>query len=176
MSDRDDSPRPLTPRRSLGPLLAVAFLFIVVGAIVAAQQGFEKRVGHQLEKAAPIARKVIPVPAKRVLREGRELLPIYGPAGQWFARKTASVIYFGIVGVFVLAMRRRKITTLRQTLITSMLAATAMSAVIEIFELPEELADQVFDLLCGAAGGLAFGLLTWWWWRSRWARQPSSRR
>ncbi|MDQ6781406.1 MAG: hypothetical protein M3Z37_09690 [Candidatus Eremiobacteraeota bacterium] len=176
MDASHDSADPVKPPRYRGPLLVLTFLFIIVGVIVAFQQGFEIRVGHQLQKAAPVARRVLPPPAKRVLREGRELLPIYGPAGQWLARKGASVVYFGIVGVFVVAIRRRKITTLRQTLITSVLAATAMSAVVEIIEWPEAFGSEMFDLLCGAVGGLGCGLLTWWWWRRRWTRQPSARR
>jgi len=150
----------------------MAVVFIIIGVVVAAQHGFQQRVGRQIEKAAPAARKVIPEPAKRVLREGRELLPIYGPTGQWIARKAGSVVYFGVVGVFVLAIRRRKTRTFMQVLATTTLSGVAMSAIIELFELPEELADQVFDLLCGALGGVIFGLIAWWWLRRRWDRQP----
>lgn len=142
-------------------------LFIIIGVYLAAEQGLEKRVGRELEKAAPVARKIIPLPAKRILSEGRQLLPIYGPTGQWLARKGASIVYFGVVGVFVLALRRRKATSLGEILVVTTVAAVAMSAIIEIFELPEELPDQIFDLLCGALGGLVFGFLAWWWRRKQ---------
>ena len=142
-------------------------LFIVVGVFVAGKQGFEKRVGNEIQKAAPVARKVIPLPAKRVLREGRELLPVYGPTGQWLARKGASVVYFGVVGLFVLTLRRRKPGSLGQTLLVTVASGVAMSAIIEVFEFPEEIADQIFDLCCGALGGLVSGCIAWWWLRRR---------
>ena len=95
----------------------------------------------------------------------RELLPIYGTTGQWLARKGASIVYFGVVSMLVWAAKRRKPTTLASTLLITVIAGTLMSAVIELLELPEEIGDQIFDLACGATGGLFGGLLAWSWWR-----------
>ena len=148
-------------------LLLLALVFCLIGIAVAYQQGFEKRAGRALEKAAPVARRVIPRPAKVVLREIRDWLPVYGPAGQWLARKGASIVYFGVVGAFVLAIRRRKPQTLLGTLAVTTIAAIAMSAFIEVLEWPEEIDDELFDLFCGAVGGLLAGAAAWWWWRRR---------
>ena len=148
-------------RRAL--LLTVVVVFCLLGILIAYQQGFEKRAGGALEKAAPVARRVLPEPAKSVLRQIREWLPIYGSTGQWLARKSASIVYFGAVGAFALALRRRKPQTLAQTLLITVVAAVAMSAFIEVLEYPEEIDDQLFDLGCGALGGVAAGLLAWWW-------------
>lgn len=144
-------------------LWAAAVLFIIIGVFIAGEHGFQNRVGRELEKAAPVARKVIPPPAKKVLREGRELLPIYGDTGPWIARKAGSVVYFGAVGLFVLAFWRRKALSLWQTLAVTVLSGMAMSTLVEIFEYPEELYDELFDVACGALGGIISGLLAWWW-------------
>lgn len=148
-------------------LWAAFLIFILIGAYVQGKQDFEKRVGGEIQKAAPVARKVIPQPAKSVLREGRELLPIYGPTGQWLARKGASVVYFGVVGLFVLAMRRRKAVTLGQILLVTVTSGVVMSAIVELLQLPEELTNQIFDLACGAVGGLISGFLASWWLRKQ---------
>jgi hypothetical protein len=106
----------------------------------------------------------VPRPAKEILRESREHLPVYGHASQWLARKAASVAYFGIVGVFVLVLRRRRAASLRETLVVTVVSGVGMSAIVELFEWPEEFADQVFDLACGAFGGVIAGI-AWWLWR-----------
>lgn len=144
-------------------LWAAAVLFIIIGVFIAGEHGFQNRVGRELEKAAPVARKVIPPSAKKVLREGRELLPIYGDTGPWLARKAGSVIYFGAVGVFVLALWRRKTLSPWQILAVTVLSGMAMSVLVEAFEYPEELSDELFDVACGALGGIISGLLAWWW-------------
>lgn len=138
-----------------------AILFILLGVYMAGTQRFERWAGRELQKAAPTARKVVPLPAKKILRESREALPVYGNASQWLARKAASVAYFGIVGVFVLMLRRRRAASLREVLVVTVVSGIVMSAIVEVFEWPEELADQVFDLGCGALGGLIAGI-AWW--------------
>lgn len=147
----------MTPRVRL--LLAI--IFVVAGIVVAATHTFETWAGRELSEAAPSARKVVPAPAKKVLHETRELLPVYGATSVWLARKSASVIYFGAVGVFILALRKRKPTSLLGTLLVTVISGVAMSAVIEIVEFPEELADEIFDLACGALGGVLSGLAAW---------------
>jgi hypothetical protein len=141
--------------------LALAILFILLGVYLAHTQRFERWAGKQLEKAAPAARRVVPLPAKKILRESREHLPVYGEASQWLARKAASVAYFGIVGLFVVALRRRRAASLKETLIVTVISGVGMSAIVELFEWPEEVADQVFDLACGALGGVVAGV-AWW--------------
>ena len=120
-------------------------------------------MGREIEKAAPVAHRVIPAPAKSVLRRVRELLPIYGSTGQWLARKGASVVYFGVVSVLVWAARRRKPARLATTLLITVSAGVLMSALIELLEFPEEFGDEIFDLLCGATGGALGGWITWSW-------------
>ena len=145
--------------RWLGILLVI--VFVIAGIALASTHGFEHWAGRALEKAAPAARRDIPIPAKRVLRETRERLPVYGSTSVWLARKSASVVYFGVVGLFVLAVRRRTAASLVEALLVTVTAGVGMSAVIEIFEFPEELADVVFDLACGALGGLIAGVIAW---------------
>jgi hypothetical protein len=155
-------PNPHGGRRWL--VWVVAILFIALGVYMAGTQRFERWAGQQLERAAPTARRVVPRPAKEILREGREHLPVYGHASQWLARKAASVVYFGIVGLFVLVLRRRRAASLRETLVVTVVSSVGMSAIVELFEWPEELADQLLDLGCGALGGLVVGI-AWWLWR-----------
>ena len=131
---------------------------------LAGTQSFERWAGEQLEKAAPTARRVVPPPVKKILRESREHLPVYGEASRWLARKAASVAYFGIVGLLVLVLRRRRVASLRETLVVAVVGGVGMSAIVEIFEWPEDVADQVFDLACGALGGVIAGI-AWWLWR-----------
>jgi hypothetical protein len=137
--------------------------FIVIGIAVAWTHGFEKWAGRALERAAPVARREIPAPAKRVLRETRERLPVYGTTSTWVARKSASIVYFGGVGLFVLALRRKKPSSLLETFMVTVGSGIGMSALIEIIEIPEELGDVLFDLGCGAVGGIASGLIAWAW-------------
>lgn len=143
-------------------LLALAFALI--GAYFAWTQRFERWAGQGIEHAAPIARRVIPAPAKRVLRKSREHLPVYGETGAWLARKGGSVVYFGIVGLFVLKLRKRRPASLGQTLAVTVTAGVAMSTIIEVLEWPfgEAFGSEMFDLACGAAGGLISGLLARW--------------
>jgi hypothetical protein len=140
---------------------ALAIVFILLGVYMAGTQRFERWAGRQLEKAAPTARRVVPAPAKAILRESREALPVYGNASQWLARKGASVAYFGVVGLFVLLLRKRRPASLTETLFVTVLGGVGMSAIVEIFEWPEELTDQLFDLGCGALGGVIAGI-AWW--------------
>ena len=79
----------------------------------------------------------------------------------WVARKAGSVVYFGIIAVFVLALRKRKPASLGGALLVTVVAAVAMSAIVEILEFPEEIGDEIFDLGCGACGGLIAGLVAW---------------
>ncbi len=152
--------QPSSARRLVWLLLLV---FVLAGVYLALTTRFERWAGHQLQKAVPAARHVIPRPAKEILRESREHLPVYGPATQWLARKSASIVYFGIVGVFVLALRKRKPTSLKETLLVTVVAAVGMSTVIEILEFPfgEPFGSELFDLGCGAVGGLTAGLIAW---------------
>ena len=154
--------KPNDERRLLVWVLAI--LFILLGVYMAGTQRFERWAGQELEKAAPTARRVVPLPAKKILRESREVLPVYGHASQWLARKAASVAYFGIVGVFVLALRKRRAASLREVLLVTVVSGIVMSAIVEVFEWPEEIADQVFDLGCGALGGVIAGI-AWWLFR-----------
>ena len=153
---------PKSGRRRI--IWALAILFILLGVYMAGTQRFERWAGQELEKAAPTARRVVPLPAKKILRESREHLPVYGHASQWLARKAASIVYFGIVGVFVLALRKRRAASLRETLVVTVVSGIVMSAIVEVFEWPEEIADQVFDLACGALGGAIAGIM-WWLFR-----------
>ena len=137
--------------------------FIIVGIALAWTHGFEYWVGRALEKAAPAARRELPAPAKRVLRETRERLPVYGSTSTWVARKSASVIYFGGVGLFVLALRRKTPASFWRTLLTTLVAGVGMSALIEIIEFPEDVSDVLFDLACGALGGVGAGVIAWAW-------------
>jgi len=158
--------KPSSTRRLVWVLLLI---FVLAGVYLAWTSRFESWAGRQLQKAVPTARHVIPRPAKEILRESREHLPIYGPATQWLARKSASVVYFGIVGFFVLALRKRKPTSLKETLLVTVVAGVGMSTVIEILEFPfgEAFGSELFDLGCGAVGGLAAGLIAWPWLRQR---------
>jgi hypothetical protein len=63
----------------------------------------------------------------------------------------------------VLALRRRKVRSLAQILTITVVSGVVMSAVIEVFEFPEEIADEILDLGCGALGGFIAGLIAWWW-------------
>jgi hypothetical protein len=154
-------------RRRLIWLLVVAF--VIAGGYFACTARFERWAGPELQRAAPVARRVIPLPAKQIIREAREALPVYGPPSQWLARKSASIVYFGIVSAFVLVLRRRRPTTLRETLLVTVLAGTTMSLIVEILEWPfgEPFVSELFDLGCGAVGGVATGLLAWIWLRPR---------
>ena len=143
---------------------SLTIIFILLGVYLAGSHRFERWAGEQLEKAAPAARRVVPLPAKKILRESREHLPVYGEPSQWLARKAASVAYFGVVGLFVLAVRRRRAASLRETLAVAIVSAVGMSAIVEIFEWPEDVADQVFDLASGALGGV-IAAIAWWLWR-----------
>jgi hypothetical protein len=147
--------------------------FAIIGVYLAHTHGFERWAGHELSKAGPVARRVIPTPAKRVLRESREALPVYGSATTWLARKSASVAYFGLFSYFVLALRKRRPTSLGETLLVTVVAGIAMSALIELIEYPEEIADEIFDLSCGALGGLIAGALNWWIWARKGRLQGS---
>jgi hypothetical protein len=161
----------LTARRSDGSIDAVlkrrfvwvlAVTFVVAGVYFAGSHGFEHWAGQALQKAAPQARRVVPATAKHVLRESREHLPVYGPSSIWIARKSGSIVYFGIVGLFVLALRKRRATSLSETLLVTLVAGVGMSTIVEIFEWPEGFGDELFDLACGALGGLAAGSIAWW--------------
>jgi hypothetical protein len=149
--------------RSRRFVLVAVVIFVIVGIVLASTHGFEMWAGRALERAAPAARREIPAPAKRVLRETRERLPVYGNTSTWVARKSASIVYFGGVALFVLALRLRTPSSLLATLLVTVTAGIGMSAIIEVVEFPEELGDVVFDLACGAAGGVAAGLLAWVW-------------
>jgi hypothetical protein len=138
-------------------------VFIVAGIAIAWTRGFEHWASRALEKAAPAARRDIPAPAKRVLRETRERLPVYGSASTWVVRKSASVVYFGGVGLLVLALRRKTSASLSQTLLITLAVGIGMSALIEIIESPEDLSDVLFDLACGALGGVGAGVIAWAW-------------
>lgn len=137
--------------------------FVLAGMYLAWTQRFEQWAGEQLQKAAPVARQVIPKPAKQILREGREHLPVYGETSTWLARKSASIVYFGIVGLFALKLRKRKPASLGETLLVTFVAGVGMSLIIEILEYPfgEPFDSELFDLACGAAGGIAAGLIAW---------------
>lgn len=142
-------------------LRLLAILFVVAGIYLAWTEKFEQRAGEALHQAAPAARQIVPVPAKRIFREILAHLPVYGATSSWLARKSGSVVYFGMVGVFVLALRKRKPTSLGRTLLVTVVAAVAMSANVEILEFPEEISDEIFDLGCGACGGVIAGLVAW---------------
>lgn len=142
-------------------LWLLAILFVIAGVYLAWTEKFEHRAGEALHQAAPAARQIVPVPAKRIFREILAHLPVYGATSSWLARKSGSIVYFGIVAGFVLVLRKRKPTTLAGTLLVTVLAAVAMSAMVEILEFPEEISDEIFDLSCGACGGVIAGLVAW---------------
>jgi uncharacterized membrane protein SirB2 len=146
---------------------ALAIAFVLLGIFVAASRDFERWAGQELQEAAPAARQALPAPAKAVLRKGREILPIYGAASDWVVRKSASIVYFGIVGLFALAARRRRPETLRETLLVTVLAGVGMSLIVEILEWPEALGSEIFDLACGAVGGVIAGFVAWLWLRRK---------
>ena len=143
--------------------VVAVIVFVVIGIALAWTGGFEHWAGREMQKAAPVARRDLPTSAKRVLRATKERLPVYGHTSTWLARKSASVIYFGGVGLFVLALRRKPAASLWQAVLITLVAGVGMSALIEIVEYPEELDDVLFDLACGAAGGLASGVIAWGW-------------
>jgi heme A synthase len=156
--------KPNDGRRRL--VWVLAMLFILLGVYMAGTQRFERWAGQQLEKAAPTARRVVPLPAKRILRESREHLPVYGHASQWVSRKGASVVYFGLVGLFVLWLRKRRPESLKETLLVTVAGGVGMSLIVEIVEAPggEPFNSQLFDLGCGALGGIVAGVV-WWMFR-----------
>jgi hypothetical protein len=141
----------------------LAAVFVLIGVYLAASHRFENWAGEALRQAAPTARRVIPTRAKKILREGAEHLPVYGETSTWVARKSGSVVYFGIVALLALVIRKRRPTSLRETLLVTVAAGVGMSTIVEIFEWPEAFGSELFDLGCGAAGGLIAGLLAWWW-------------
>ncbi len=141
----------------------IVVIFVLLGLFVARTHRFERWAGHELQRAVPEARRSIPAPAKRALEETREHLPVYGSSSTWLARKSASVVYFGVVGIFVLALRRRRPASIQETILVTVLAGVGMSAIVEILEAPEELGDVLFDLGCGAAGGMIAGFIAWIW-------------
>ena len=147
-------------RRRIVWLLAV--VFVMIGVYLAASHRFENWAGEALRQAAPTARRVIPSPAKKILRKGVEHLPVYGETSTWVARKSGSVVYFSIVALLALVIRKRRPTSLGETLLVTIAAGIGMSTIVEIFEWPEDLGDELFDLGCGAVGGLVAGLLAWW--------------
>jgi len=144
-------------------LLVLVLVFVAVGIYAAWTHRFEDWAGRELEKAAPAAHHALPEPAKAVLRETREHLPIYGNTTTWLARKSASIVYFGIVAAFVLALRKRRPESLKETLLVTIAAGAGMSTIIEILEAPfgEAFGSQMFDIGCGVVGGLIVGLLAW---------------
>jgi len=149
------------PRRTIVWALAIAF--VIAGMYLAWTRGFEQWAGRGLERAAPQARRALPSPARHVLRETKEHLPVYGRTSQWLARKSLSIVYFAIVGWFALAVRRRKPESLAETLLVTVVAGVGMSTIIEILEAPfgEQLPSQLFDIGCGAVGGLVSGTSAW---------------
>jgi hypothetical protein len=110
-------------------------------------------------------RRILPAPVKRILASIRDRLPIYGQTPVWLVRKIASIFYFGTVGLFAVALRRRSTQTTLAVFTVTIVAGVAMSAIIEVFEYPEEIDDVILDLGCGALGGCAAGLLAAWWLR-----------
>jgi len=155
--------RPKRRRRRLIWLLAAGFC--ILGVFVAGTHDFERQGGRQIQKAAPAVRRILPAPVKRILAGIRDRLPIYGKTPVWLVRKVGSVFYFGIVGLFAVALRRRVTQTTLGVFTVTILAAVAMSAIIEAFEFPEEIDDVILDLACGAVGGVMAGLLAVWWLR-----------
>ncbi|MBC5805404.1 MAG: hypothetical protein DLM53_03050 [Candidatus Eremiobacter antarcticus] len=139
--------------------------FCILGVFVAGTHDFERQGGRQIQKAAPAVRRILPAPVKRILAGIRDRLPIYGKTPVWLVRKVGSVFYFGIVGLFAVALRRRVTQTTLGVFTVTILAAVAMSAIIEAFEFPEEIDDVILDLACGAVGGVMAGLLAVWWLR-----------
>lgn len=81
-------------------------------------------------------------------------LPIYEDPAAWFVRKAASVVFFGTVGAVARIVAGRRITSASRALLVVVGAAVAMSLAIEIYEYPESIGDEAFDLACGAVGGL----------------------
>jgi len=81
-------------------------------------------------------------------------LPINEDPAAWIVRKAASVGFFAIVGVLARALAGGRIVqrSKREWLVFG--AAVAMSAAIEIYERPEPADDVLFDLACGAVGGI----------------------
>ena len=156
-------------------LWALLLAFVLAGAYFAWTTKFERWAGGELELAAPAARRVLPPPAKHILRASREHLPVYGAPAVWLARKSASIVYFAIVAWFVLALRRRRPASLRETLLVTVIAGMGMSAIVEILEAPfgEQLPSQLFDIGYGAVGGLGAGLLAWPWLRDRKEAPPA---
>lgn len=154
-------------KRSLIWLLACAFL--LVGAYFAWTARFERWAGEELREAAPVARRVIPIPGKQLIRKTQEHLPVYGHPSQWLARKSASIVYFGVAAAFVLALRRRRPSTLNETLLVTVAAGVGVSMIVEILEWPfgEAFGSEIFDLGCGLVGGIVAGLLAWIWLRPR---------
>ena len=96
----------------------------------------------------------LPAPVHAFVASALSHLPVDEDPAAWIVRKAASIVFFGIVGVIASIIAGRRLTSPRSRGWLVFGAAIAMSGAIEIYERPEPLDDIVFDLICGAAGGL----------------------
>jgi hypothetical protein len=81
-------------------------------------------------------------------------LPVDEDPAAWIVRKAASIVFFGSVGAMARVFAADRVKSARSEALLVVGAAFVMSLAIEIYEYPETLGNEAFDLTCGLVGGL----------------------
>jgi len=137
----------LTPKTIWRVVLAVAgAAFCLLAFRLAFTRSFEYAV------AQPVRSFLHSLPTPLVVSVLSHL-PVNEEPAAWIVRKLASIVFFGIVGVVVRGIAGGRVRSASKRAWLVVIAAVAMSAAIEIYEWPEAIGEEAFDLGCGAVGG-----------------------
>jgi uncharacterized membrane protein SirB2 len=148
-------------------LWILALCFFIIAVNLATNYDFQRHAQRRTQtfslSAHPRIDKYVPQRAHEIAARLRRTLGIESSWPTWFARKIVSVVFFGGAGALGIWLVRHKGEPISTKLtLVSVLAATALSGLIELAQVGEPISDVVLDLALGILGGYVAALTLRW--------------